>query len=132
VAYPLSLAVIKLALLFQYLRIFEIGSRRRLLCTWLIGITIVWGTFYCISSWVPCYPVSATWDMSNPSRETRHCWGFASPDLSVSMGFYISQSVSTTLLDIIIFLIPLHLFFKADTEKKTRIALLCLFGLGLA
>jgi len=47
------------------------------------------------------------------------------------LGFYISHSVTTTLLDLIIFLIPADLFFQPETQKNTRIALLCLFGLGL-
>ncbi|KAK3339633.1 hypothetical protein B0T25DRAFT_523371 [Lasiosphaeria hispida] len=39
--YPLALTFIKLALLFQYLLIFSMGSRRRLFCKWLIGFTSV-------------------------------------------------------------------------------------------
>jgi hypothetical protein len=128
----MSLAFIKIALLFQYLRIFDIGSRRRLLCKWLLYFTSVWGIFWCIPSWVPCWPVSSLWDYDATSRGARRCWGFASSDIDQTLGFYITQSATTTLLDFIIFLLPIHLYFKPDTQKKTRVSLLCLFGLGLA
>ena len=44
----------------------------------------------------------------------------------------MSQAVSTCILDFIIFIIPVQLYFKPGTQKKTRIALLCLFVMGLA
>jgi hypothetical protein len=129
VTYPLALLFIKLALLFQYLRIFDQDSRRRRYCKWLIGFVSVWGIFYSVPNWVPCLPVASLWDAS--PTQPRHCWGFASPNLSQALGFHISQSVTTTLLDLIIFLLPLHLIFKPKTHRKPRVALICLFGLGL-
>jgi len=68
------------------------------------------------------------WNVAKPGR---HCWAFASSSLSEVLGFYIGHSVSTTVLDFVIFLLPVNLFFQPDTQKNTRIALLCLFGLGL-
>lgn len=131
VSYSFSLTFIKIALLFQYLRIFEVGSRRRLLCKWLIGFISVWGLFYGILSWFPCWPVSDLWNFQRALDGTRRCWGFASPDIPQALGIYISHSLSTTLLDLVVFLLPVHLYFKRDTQKKTRVSLLCLFGLGL-
>ncbi|GAB1311761.1 Rhodopsin domain-containing protein [Madurella fahalii] len=129
VTYPLALLFIKLALLFQYLRIFDQDSRRRRFCKWFISFTVVWGLFYTAPNWVPCLPVASLWEAF--PNQPRHCWGFASPNLSQSLGFHISQAVTTTLLDLIIFLLPLHLIFKPKTHQKSRIALICLFGLGL-
>jgi hypothetical protein len=128
ITYPLSLTLIKLAVLFQYLRIFDKQSRRRTWCKGLIYFTFVWGLFYTFPTWVPCAPVSAMWDVTAPAR---HCWAFGSPDISEMLGFYISHSISTTLLDLIIFLLPVDLFFKSDTSKTSRISLVCLFILGL-
>jgi len=119
---------IKLALLCQYLLIFDMGSRRRQFCKWLIIFTSVWGIFFCLPTWVPCIPISAMWDVT--ARDAR-CWGFASGDLKQMLGFYITQSVSTTVIDLVIFLLPVHLFFQRGTQRKTRVALLGLFCLGL-
>lgn len=131
-SYTLSLTLIKLAILLQYLRIFDEtrSRRRRRFCRWLIGFTSVWGLFYCIPAWVPCYPVSSMWNFSQ--QGSRNCWGFSSPDLAQSLGFYISHSVTTTVMDLLIYLLPLHLVFRPKTQRKTRISLLCLFGVGLA
>lgn len=126
--YPLTLAFIKLALLFQYLRMFDDKSKRRVFCKWLIGLTSIWGLVYSIPSWVPCYPVASMWDFSLPSR---HCWGYVSRDPAQALGFYISHSVTTTLLDIVIFVLPIGLLFRRKSQRKTRIALMCLFGVGL-
>jgi hypothetical protein len=52
-------------------------------------------------------------------------------NLSESLGVYVTQSITTTLIDFIIFLLPLHLLFQSGTEKRTRMALLGLFVLGL-
>jgi hypothetical protein len=71
------------------------------------------------------------WDLSPKSLATRRCWGFASPHLAESLGFYITQSVTTTALDLAIFLLPLHLFFQSGTERRARIALIGLLLLGL-
>ena len=128
VSYPLSLTFIKLAVLIQYLRIFGPQSARRRIAKFLIIVTAIWGLIYTFMAWVPCSPPSDLWNVGKPDRR---CWGFASPDISEALGFYISHSVSTTLLDLIIFLLPMKLFFQWDTHKNTRRALLCLFVLGL-
>ena len=128
VTYPLSLTCIKLAVLIQYLRIFGPQSTRRRIAKFLIIVTAIWGLIYTFMAWVPCSPPSDLWNVGKPDRQ---CWGFASPDVSEALGFYISHSVSTTLLDLIIFLLPMKLFFQWDTHKNTRRALLCLFVLGL-
>ncbi|KAK5658437.1 hypothetical protein OQA88_1826 [Cercophora sp. LCS_1] len=128
ITYPLTLAFIKLALLFQYLRIFSLTSKRRVFCKWLIGFTSIWGLFYSIPTWVPCYPVSSMWDLRQPARA---CWGYVSRDPAQALGFYISHSVTTTALDLVIFLLPVGLLFRRKAQKKTRVALMFLFGLGL-
>ncbi|KAK4160532.1 hypothetical protein QBC43DRAFT_325421 [Cladorrhinum sp. PSN259] len=129
IVYPLALTFIKLALLFQYLRIFDQDSRRRFFCKWLIGLTSIWGLVYSIPSWVPCYPVASMWDFTIPAR---HCWGYVSPDPAQALGFYISHSVTTALLDLVIFVLPVRLLFRRKARTKMRIALVCLFVLGLA
>ncbi|KAK4442804.1 hypothetical protein QBC34DRAFT_418128 [Podospora aff. communis PSN243] len=129
--YPLALTFIKLALLCQYLLIFDLTSRRRIFCKYLIGFTSLWGIFFTIPTWVPCLPISAMWDVSPDGQRAARCWGFASRNLSQMLGFYITQSVTTMVIDLVIFLLPIHLFFQRGTQTKTRIALLGLFCLGL-
>jgi len=126
--YPLSATLIKLALLFQYLRIFETGSRYRVFCKCMIVITVVWGTAFIMLRWFPCYPVAAYWDFS--FKDAR-CWGFGSRDPLAYMRIYLGQATSTAVLDFIVFAIPIRLCFKPDIQGKTRLCLLGLFTLGV-
>ncbi len=64
-----------MALLFQYLRVFEPGSRYRLFCKVMIVISSGWGAAFIMLRWVPCFPVSNYWEVS---VKNRHCWGFGS------------------------------------------------------
>ena len=64
-----------MALLFQYLRVFEPGSRYRLFCKVMIVISAGWGAAFIMLRWVPCFPVSNYWEVS---VKNRHCWGFGS------------------------------------------------------
>ena len=126
--FPVSYALIKLALLFQYLRVFDRGSRTRLFCKYMIAITAAWGIAFTILRWVPCYPVSSYWDAS---VRNSHCWGFGSRDFQAFARVFVGQASSSALLDLTIFAIPLPLCFKPGTPRKTRLCLVGLFFLGL-
>lgn len=125
--YPLSSTLIKLALLFQYLRVFETGSYR-FFCKCMIAISIAWGAAFMILRWFPCYPVAAYWDSS--IKDAR-CWGFGSRDPLAFMHVYIGQATSTAILDFIVFAIPIRLCFKPETPRITRVCLLGLFAVGV-
>ena len=125
----MSVTFIKVALLFQYLRMFKAGSKCRLLCKCLIVIIPIWGLAFCLFYWIPCIPLAAYWDFSITDAK---CWGFGSRQGGEFGRFFVSQAISTCVLDFIVFILPVRLYFKPDTQKKTRVALLCLFVLGLA
>ena len=119
---------IKLALLFQYLRIFAERPRYRLLCRVMLVLSTVWGLVFAALTWVPCWPVHAYWDFS--VRDAR-CWGLGSHNLGEFMRVFVSQAITTAVLDFIVFVIPARLYFQPDTDRWTRFSLLGLFVLGL-
>ncbi|KAL2132013.1 hypothetical protein VTI74DRAFT_4319 [Chaetomium olivicolor] len=125
--YPVSATLIKLALLLQYLRVFGTGTRTRVFCKCMIAISAAWGATFMVLRWVPCSPVYAYWDFSS---ENVRCWGFGSRDPLQFMRVFMAQAVSTSVLDFIIFTIPIQLCFKPETQRKTRFCLLGLFILG--
>ena len=86
------------------------------------------GFLFFVAAAVPCNPVPTFWDIF---AQPRHCWGYASGNPAESLGFYVSQSISTAILDLTVFALPLHLFFRPGTPRNTRIALFCLLALGL-
>ncbi|KAK1760320.1 hypothetical protein QBC47DRAFT_366878 [Echria macrotheca] len=126
--YPMSVTFIKIALLFQYLRIFKPGSGYYVLCKYLIVAIALWGAAFAVIFWTPCIPLAAYWDFSITDAR---CWGYGSHDLDEFMRYFITQSVTTAVLDFVVFIVPARLYFQPKTERKTRIALLCLFALGL-
>lgn len=125
--YPISATLIKLALLFQYLRVFGTGTRTRVFYKCMIAISAAWGTTFMILRWVPCSPVYTYWGFS---LEDVRCWGFGSRDPLPFMRVFVVQAVSTAVLDFIVFAIPIQLCFKPETQRKTRLCLLGLFILG--
>ncbi|OLN85268.1 hypothetical protein CCHL11_04371 [Colletotrichum chlorophyti] len=127
-AYSMATALIKLALLFQYLRMFEKGSKSRLVTTVFIVITALWGLVYSFLTWVPCIPVYAFWNLSIIT-ETR--WAFGSRDPGVFARSFESQVGMNVALDLICFAIPIPLFLKAGLRTKSRMGLISLFIMGV-
>jgi hypothetical protein len=94
----------------------------------MLVVVSLWGVAFCFLTWVPCYPVSAFWDFTITNAV---CWGFASRVPLLAMQAFVSHAISTAILDFIVFIIPVHLYFKPNAEKKTQYSLIVLFILGL-
>lgn len=94
-SYPTSTALIKMALLFQYLRVYEKGSKTRIATIATIVVVALWGVAYSILSWVPTVPVNAYWDLTMPA--TRYAYGsiYVEPFVAV----YSSHAASNMVLD---------------------------------
>ncbi|KAK0372418.1 hypothetical protein CPAR01_12437 [Colletotrichum paranaense] len=127
-AYPMATALIKLALLFQYLRMFERNTKSRIVTIIVIYITALWGVAYSFIAWIPCLPVSAFWDLSS-TTDTR--WAFGSRDPIIFAKSFESHVGMNVALDLIVFAIPIPLFLEAGTRTKSRLGLLGLFTMGV-
>jgi hypothetical protein len=100
----------------------------RKVCIGLIVLVALWGTAYSILSCVPCYPVSAVWDFGIEAK----CWGYNSPSVQVFVATWESHMTLTMVLDIIVFSVPIPLYFKKDTDGRTRLGLISLlFGASM-
>lgn len=127
-SYPCSATFIKLALLFQYLRLFEKGTRLYRTTLAAIGLVVCWGLGFGIAGWVPCIPVRAFWDVS---EEDATCWGFGSYNAQEFVATYVALTSSNVALDIITLVIPMSFLFATNTHThRTRYALMGLFGMG--
>ncbi|GKT65714.1 hypothetical protein ColTof4_03519 [Colletotrichum tofieldiae] len=124
---PISTTFIKVAILLQYLRTFERGTKSRTFTIIILVITAMWGTAYIFLAWVPCVPIAAYWDWSIP---TKGRWGFGSQISEELIRTYESHATSNMILDFIIFAIPLPLYFNNGANKKSRKSVLALFLLG--
>ena len=94
----------------------------------MIVFVTAWSIPFTALNLIPCYPVAAYWDFS--IRDAK-CWAFSGRNLLEFMRAFVSYSVTTAIIDFVIFVIPIQLFFKPDAEKKLRFSLISLFGLGL-
>ncbi|CAN8101887.1 unnamed protein product [Discula destructiva] len=125
--YPASAGFIKLAILLQYLRVYEKKSR----CYTATIITIVtvtlWSLIYAVLAWVPTLPVYAFWNLKMPA--TRYAFGSLEVEPFVSV--YTSLTASNMALDIITLGLAAPLsFYRRDPNSKFRWTLMALFGIG--
>ncbi|KAJ4387540.1 hypothetical protein N0V93_008135 [Gnomoniopsis smithogilvyi] len=127
--YNMSTALIKLALLFQYLRISEKSPKLRTLSILFIVIVSLWGTAFSILAWMPCLPVSGFWSLS-PTDNSVIRYAYGSHDVTTLASTFFAHAASNMFLDMIIFSIPVALWMRSNPERKTRIALQGLFVLG--
>ncbi|KAG6355728.1 hypothetical protein INS49_003692 [Diaporthe citri] len=125
--YPSSAGFIKLALLFQFLRIYEKGSRLWYTTVGTIVIVFAWCIGYGILGWVPTIPIQAYWDLTLPA--TRYAFG--SLEVETFVYTYTSLTATNMILDIIILAIPAPLLlYNKTSSTKSRWALICLFSIG--
>lgn len=128
-AYPVSTTFIKLALLFQYLRFFEKGSKSRIITIITIVVVCMWGFAFAFLAWVPCVPVRAYWNWLIPDSEATR-YGYGSHNQNVFVATYIVNAATNMILDLVTFAIPMSLWLDRSIQGKSRMALLGLFVLG--
>ncbi|KAI2470664.1 hypothetical protein F4781DRAFT_164982 [Annulohypoxylon bovei var. microspora] len=125
--YVTATALIKEALLLQYLRVFERGIFVRRFLIFLIVFTALWGIAYSFLAWVPCIPVADFWD--NGGGPT--CFGYGSQYARPFIATFQSHAAINMALDTLVLIIPLPLFFKDGATMCTRVRLVGLLSMGI-
>ncbi|KAI1800229.1 hypothetical protein F4811DRAFT_540126 [Daldinia bambusicola] len=124
-SYNTSTTLIKMSLLFQYLRIYRSGGLRTT-CIAMLVIISLWGAAYSFMGWVPCFPVSGYWNMGLDSK----CYGFGSTNANEVFKTYVSHTSVNTVLDMVVFAIPVPLYFRSGTVRRTKVGLIGLITMG--
>lgn len=122
----MSNALVKLSLVAQYLRIFDIPVMRHI-CKVLILLISVWGSVYSFIAWFPCFPPSEFWNFTGDPT----CYGYGSSDPSHVYQTTVSATASNMGFDVVTWALPIHLLVRKGTERKTKISLVLLLLLGL-
>ncbi|KAJ4423143.1 hypothetical protein N0V82_002137 [Gnomoniopsis sp. IMI 355080] len=125
-SYPCSAAFIKLALLFQYLRIFPRGAKLWIVSLGLIIFTSLWGLVYGVLAWFPTSPVEAYWHLDQPAAR----YAYGSVDVEMFVTTYETHAALNMLLDAVVLSVAVPLFFKPGLRKNSYWGLLGLFVLG--
>ncbi|EMD88857.1 hypothetical protein COCC4DRAFT_137122 [Bipolaris maydis ATCC 48331] len=134
-AYCASATLIKLAILFQYLRLFAEAApstttngyrlARRLI--WgMIVICTLWGLTFFLLAVFSCRPIAKNWNMNLPGR----CIGWGSKDPAKFFPMFLGHSVSNLVLDTMVLLLPVPFITALRIAGKSRAGLIGLFILG--
>ncbi|KAI1372507.1 hypothetical protein F4677DRAFT_432442 [Hypoxylon crocopeplum] len=124
-SYNVSTTFIKMSLLFQYLRVYRSGNMRTI-CMIMLVVVGLWGAAYSFMGWVPCFPVSGYWNMGITAK----CYAFGSMNANEFFKTYVSHTVVNTVLDMIVFAIPVPLYFQQGTVRRTKVGLVGLITMG--
>jgi hypothetical protein len=123
--YVTETALIKVSLLFQYLRIFKSGAMHWI-CLSLLAIISVWGLGYSLMAWVPCFPVSGYWNRTSTTK----CYGFGFENQTQFIALFESHTALNMLFDILVFITPLVLFTQPHLGLKNVLAMAGVFVFG--
>ncbi|CAN9250803.1 unnamed protein product [Alternaria alternata] len=123
--YITNCAVIKIALLLQYLRIFKSGPMRWVCVGLLVAVTL-WGIGFSFAGWFPCFPVRGYWNRIIEAK----CYGFGLGDLDSFVATYKAHSATNMMFDIFIFLAPMVLFRTPNLRYKNVLAMAGVFTFG--
>lgn len=126
--YVTSTTLIKLALLFQFVRIFPRGTSTRILVEGLIVFTSLWGIAYAIMAWMPCIPVQAFWHPFD--LDAGLCYGFGANRPKPFVATFESHTAVNMILDIIVLLIPVPLMWRERHSLAARLRLMGLLSMG--
>lgn len=135
--YNMTLALVKLSLLVQYLRLLDEHPaarqpRLRAAVVALIVVVSAWGLIWTVVAWVPCVPVSADWDFSG-GGDTATRWGYGSRDTDVFVATFYNHAAANMVLDILVISLPVlsrSMWRTTAMEKRSKLGMLGLFVLG--
>lgn len=131
VFYTAATSFIKMAILFQYLRLFDTTSNdasalARKLTKALLIITTLWGTVYTLLALLSCKPIAKNWDIGLPGK----CIGWGSKDPHTFFVAWAVHAATNMFFDILVFLLPLPFLRRLRMGGKTRMGLWSLFFMG--
>ncbi|KAH8722778.1 hypothetical protein GQ44DRAFT_621776 [Phaeosphaeriaceae sp. PMI808] len=133
--YCASATFIKLAILFQYLRLFAEASAStsttqyrlaRLTTISLIVLSSVWGLIFLFLAIFPCKPVSKHWDI----MVTGSCFGWGAKDPNVFYPMFAAHSASNMFLDLLVLVVPIPFLGMLRLAGKSKAGLITLFSMG--
>ena len=135
VAYCASATFIKLAILFQYLRLFAESATStsssqyrvvRRIIFFLITLSSLWGLTFFLLSIFPCQPIYKNW---HPYVDGK-CFGWGSKNPADFFVMFAAHTASNMFLDILVLLTPIPFLGMLRLAGKSKAGLITLFTLG--
>ncbi|KAF1960459.1 hypothetical protein CC80DRAFT_294371 [Byssothecium circinans] len=127
--YITEAALIKMSLLFQYLRIFKSGTMRWI-CLVMLGLVTIWGLAYGFLAWFPCFPVKAYWRRAEFPNAKCYGFGFDYFHIDDFVALFESHTALNMVFDIAIFTTPMVLFTRSQLRMSSLLSLAGIFLIG--
>jgi hypothetical protein len=126
--YTAGTTLIKLAILFQYLRLFDIMHSRlaRTVTQITILLTALWGTGFTLLALFACRPIAKNWNFLLPGK----CVAWGSKDANTFFAWWAAHAATNMFFDILVFVLPIPFLKGLRLQGKTRIGLFGLFTMG--
>ncbi|CAI6331656.1 unnamed protein product [Periconia digitata] len=127
ITYAFSTTCVKIAILVQYLRLFEakhVLARRLILG--LLTFIALWGFTFTMLSVFSCSPISSFWRKDMPGK----CVGWGSKNTDDFFATFLGHAASNMVLDILVLGLPIPFFRDLRMSGKTKLGLMTLFGMG--
>ncbi|KAK7924851.1 hypothetical protein PG985_006905 [Apiospora marii] len=125
----MSSVCVKLALLFQYLRIFSDRPQMTRLCQGLIVFTVLYGFVISFMAWFPCFPPVALWDTSRPPGRAR-CYGFGASTAEGLYHTFVTVTGTNVMLNLAILVVAIPLYFRKGVDARSRWCLTAMLIMG--
>jgi hypothetical protein len=117
---------VKMAILVQYLRLFENQRVARKVVWGMLGVTSLWGVAYTCLALFSCKPIKKNWLIYTPGK----CIGWGTKDPDTFFPSWIAHNATNMTLDVLILLTPIPFFRQLQAHGKRRRGLVALFVLG--
>jgi hypothetical protein len=108
--------LIKLSILFLYLRLFQINKVFVKVCYGMMGFVVAWGVAVLFTTIFQCNPVKAAWDKSILGAT---CFNLAD--------FIIGSNVPNIVADAVIIALPIPMFWSLKLSLTRKLGLIALF-----
>ncbi|KAK8083199.1 hypothetical protein PG996_001980 [Apiospora saccharicola] len=128
--FVMSSVCVKLALLFQYLRIFPDRPQMTRLCQGLIVFTVLYGTVISFIAWFPCFPPVALWDTSRPPGRGVKCYGFGASTAEGLYHTFVTVTGTNVLLNLVILVVAIPLYSRKGIDARSRWCLTAMLIMG--
>ncbi|KAK8872863.1 hypothetical protein PGQ11_003377 [Apiospora arundinis] len=125
----MSSVCVKLALLFQYIRILPGESRMMRVCQGLIAFTMLYGLVISFMAWFPCFPPVAQWDISRQPGNAR-CYGFGASTASGLYDTFVTVTGTNVVLNVVILLVVTPLYFRKGVDTRLKVGLTAMLIMG--
>jgi hypothetical protein len=118
-SYAIGIGLVKCSLCLTLVRVFAIPPYRTAACV-AAGLSVAWAIAYSLVGLLVCKPISMFWDPTTPGG---HCANMNAA--------YTATGILDVSVDIFILIIPLPMVMKLQMPIANRIAVTCIFTLGI-